>query len=484
MKPKERMMETISRFAFAFLLNSLWQTTALVLVAAACSRLLGKVPASHRNLLWAMTLAYGLLLPLLSAAGFGAAGAFLPSRKAVEALTAAPASSPASAAAWLENILRGNDASAFFAPSLLSAATFVYLLFLLYRSIQLLRAWQMTSQIRRNASSQAIPDCVVSAAERCRAAFGLKKISILCSPKVESPVTLGSSRVVIALPQSLIETASPELSPELLTSALGHEMAHIHRQDFLLNLIYELIWLPISFHPAASYARRRIRETREMACDEMVTERLIDARQYARSLVRLASSLKTFNNPTCSLGIFDANNLEERIMRLTQRRPRASARLSKVLLAGAALTLALSAVAASAFALSVGQDKGGDSGSAKSIAGAWLLFPKEDGQSEEGPGIPVALYWTDGHLTGKAIHPRRRDDRAGAGENETIELAFNDLQFDGVNLSFKVYPGDKDDPSRAHYLEGKLKLVGDEFIGRWTSNDNHSGSLKMIRKKD
>src|ERR1044072_2607917 len=110
-------METISRFAFAFLLNSLWQATILVLVAIACSRFLGKAPASYRNLLWATTLEVGLLLPLLSAAGFDAPRKLWASRKAIEALTAAPANSTAAASAWLENLLRGNGASAFFAPS-------------------------------------------------------------------------------------------------------------------------------------------------------------------------------------------------------------------------------------------------------------------------------------------------------------------------------------------------------------------------------
>ncbi|HKP84637.1 MAG TPA: hypothetical protein VJZ26_00990 [Blastocatellia bacterium] len=208
-------------------------------------------------------------------------------------------------------------------------------------------------------------------------------------------------------------------------------------------------------------------------------------KEYARSLVSIASSMAMLDNPTYSLGIFDANNLEERIMKLTQRSPRASARLAKVLLVGAALALALSAVAASAFSLSVGQNKSAESnGSAKSIAGAWVLFPKQDGQSEEGPGIPLTLYSNGGRLTGKVIHRMHGTDHASAGDKETVEWALTDIQFDGTNLSFRVYPHDKDDETRSHYLEGKLKLVGDEFVGRWTSNESSSGNLKMTRKKD
>src|SRR6185503_4365353 len=409
MKRRRRVMETISRLALTFLLNSLWQATALVLIASCCSRLLRKAPASYRHLLWATTLALGLLLPLWSAIGFGRASLPWSSSMASEAFRSEYAASPAANSTWLADLLQGRSSSVSFAPSLLSALAAVYLLFLLYRLARLRSAWRRTNEIRRSARLESIPDFAADIREQCRVAFGLKEISILCSSIVEGPVTLGARRAVIILPQSMLFTASPDL----MLSALGHEMAHIRRRDFLWNLIYELIYLPISFHPASVYAKRRINETREIACDEMVTERLMSPKEYARSLVSIASSMTSLDNPTYSLGIFDANNLEERIMKLTQRSPRASARLAKALLIGAVLALALSAVAASAFSLSIKQDKSAESnGSAKSIAGAWLLFPKEDGHSEEGPGVLVMLYSNDGRLTGKAIHPAHADHHA------------------------------------------------------------------------
>ena len=478
-------METISRLALTFLLNSLWQVTALVLIASCCSRLLRKAPASYRHLLWATTLALGLLLPLWSAIGFGRASLPWSSSIANEAFRREYAASPAANSTWLADLLRARSSSVSFAPSLLSALAAVYLLFLLYRLTRLRSAWLRTNEIRRSARLESIPDFAAAIREQCRVAFGLKEISILCSSIVKGPVTLGTKRAVIILPQSMLLTASPDL----ILSALGHEMAHIRRRDFLFNLIYELIHLPISFHPASIYAKRRIKETREIACDEMVTERLMSPKEYARSLVSIASSMTSLDNPTYSLGIFDANNLEERIMKLTQRSPRASARLAKALLVLATLALALSAIAASAFSLSIGQDKHAESSSAqKSIVGSWLLFPKEDGQSEEAPGITLVLYSNDGRLSGKVIH-KARHDHADAEDKDAKDMLvwpLVDAQFDGSNLSFRVYPPDKDNPnnSNSHYMEGKLKLTGDEFVGRWTSSEGHSGTLRMIRKKE
>ena len=176
-------------------------------------------------------------------------------------------------------------------------------------------------------------------------------------------------------------------------------------------------------------------------------------------------------------------------MKLTQRSPRASARLAKALLVVATLALALSAIAASAFSLSIGQDKHAESSDAqKSIAGTWLLFPKQDGQSEEAPGITVVLYSNDGRLSGKVIHKARHNhaDAEDKDANNNLVWPLADAQFDGSTLTFRVYPTDKDNSNNdnSHYMEGKLKLTGDEFVGRWKSSEGQSGTLRMIRKKE
>jgi beta-lactamase regulating signal transducer with metallopeptidase domain len=221
---------------------------------------------------------------------------------------------------------------------------------------RLWRAWLKMKEVSRTARARGISASINAIAQQCQTALGLKAATILCSASVDAPLTFGAVRPVIILPERLLEAASPEL----VTAALGHEMAHIRRRDFMWNLIYELAHLPLSYHRAASLAMRRVRETRELACDEMVAERLMSAKAYARSLVRIASSLTVIERPAYSLGIFDANNLEERIMKLMERRPRA--RLAKTVFIAALFALAASSRAASAFSLSVGQDKGAGPG--------------------------------------------------------------------------------------------------------------------------
>jgi uncharacterized membrane protein YkoI len=162
------------------------------------------------------------------------------------------------------------------------------------------------------------------------------------------PVTTGLFRPIIILPESLLH----EGNVDLLSSAIGHEFIHVARRDYLLNLIYELLFVPISFHPAAALLRRRVRETRELCCDELVAERIVSAEIYARSLVKLASPAPPLRrlSVTTTVGIADADILEARIMSLLKK-PNFHTRWKRSLLVVVSLLLLAPSVAAVAFAM-------------------------------------------------------------------------------------------------------------------------------------
>ena len=69
-------------------------------------------------------------------------------------------------------------------------------------------------------------------------------------------------------------------------------------------------------HPASWWIRRQIERTREMACDEAVTARLLEPRIYVRSILQIASVVASQTQPGYTLGIFDGSALEERMRRL------------------------------------------------------------------------------------------------------------------------------------------------------------------------
>jgi TonB family protein len=146
-----------------------------------------------------------------------------------------------------------------------------------------------------------------------------------------------------------------ELPEEDLHAVIAHEFAHLHRNDFLKNLVYEWLSLPVSYHPLLSRTRERLMETREMVCDDMAAA--ISGRdEYAHSLLRLASLLvaKRPMRTSHAIGIFDANILERRLMRLTEK-PREIRGVGRFAIAAACLLLG-TGTCASAVALATDTD--------------------------------------------------------------------------------------------------------------------------------
>jgi tetratricopeptide (TPR) repeat protein len=202
-------------------------------------------------------------------------------------------------------------------------------------------------RIRRAARRCGVPQPVENVWARCQRAFGLGRVELLTSPTAPGPLMAGALRRAVIVPDALLA----ETSEDVLTTALGHEMAHAKRHDFLVNVLCELLYIPISFNPVAWILRRGIERTREMACDEMVTARLLDAGAYARSIVSLAAGMASSAHPGYTLGVFDGDILEERIRRLLFRRG-ANLRQARLLLVAGLSALAVCAVVASGLALS------------------------------------------------------------------------------------------------------------------------------------
>lgn len=340
-------MDGINEFALTFLLNATWQFAVVALAASACARLLRHAPARYRHALWVSALVLGIALPAWSLYNFsvGSTEASSPSHATTtllesDATAAAPHAAPGrtdnraaprGSVFQLETLLHKRSQTLKGMPPALFGIVLAYALFLLYRLNALRRAWKRTQEIRSSLYARTLPGEMKDVAARCGSLFKLKNVRIECSSLVDAPVTIGWRRPVIILPESFFEG---DLPSETLLSVLGHEMAHISRRDFALNIFYEFLRLPVSFHPLAALMTRQINRTRELACDELVAGRVLAADAYARSLVRVASVLTTpveHAYSLGSLGVFDADILEERVMRLIEKRGRMSVRAGRLL---------------------------------------------------------------------------------------------------------------------------------------------------------
>jgi hypothetical protein len=94
---------------------------------------------------------------------------------------------------------------------------------------------------------------------------------------------MGIVRSLILLPASTLMA----LSPEQLEAVLAHELAHVRRADYLWNLIQTMIETLFFFHPAVWWVGRRLREQRELCCDDIALQSCADPLVYATALLRL-----------------------------------------------------------------------------------------------------------------------------------------------------------------------------------------------------
>jgi len=335
-------MKTASELFLTFILNACWQVALIGSAAFLGDLLLRRAAASYRHFLWITALGISLLAPVFPLWS-SLSGLFVSSPPAI---TIQPLNIVETRQPILDPVATTGSSyhvSQVFALLLLT----LYALVISYGMIKLVRAWVRTRAIVRDANAAELSNEVLAVVARCERALGSRIATFLDSSSLQEPATLGILHPLVILPAKLLR----EPDEDALTAAIGHELVHVARRDYLINLICELVFLPLSFHPAAVLIKRRITQTRELRCDELVIERLLQPEVYARSLVQLAGSAVSLNRraQTMTVGIADADILEVRIMSLLKR-TKLNVGRKKIWLPAAALLLAIPCVAAASFA--------------------------------------------------------------------------------------------------------------------------------------
>ncbi len=108
-------------------------------------------------------------------------------------------------------------------------------------------------------------------------------IRILESALSEVPLTIGFLQPVILIPASVLTG----LSPAQLEAIVAHELAHVRRHDYLVNLFQTVVETLFFYHPAVWWISSKIRVERERCCDEMASRICGDVLVYVQALARL-----------------------------------------------------------------------------------------------------------------------------------------------------------------------------------------------------
>jgi beta-lactamase regulating signal transducer with metallopeptidase domain len=298
----------------AALLHSLWQNAILGLLLATALIAMRRSSANSRYLVCCAALGLMVALPVATAivlsdrpvANRSSTSASLATTQRVEEgglphLAMPPVTS--GPMAWLMPLT----------PWVLP----VWLVGVLVCSLRLLAASAHAVVLRRHSDPEDGP--IAATVARLAARVGVRRsVAVRLSMRTDSLATLGLWRPVILLPPAV----ALGVTPQQLEALLAHELAHIRRHDFLINLLQMLVETLFFYHPAVWWTSKRIRVERELCCDDIAVEACGDAIGYAQALTAVARL--QISRPGLALGA-TGGPFVQRIQRLlgvaTTRRP-------------------------------------------------------------------------------------------------------------------------------------------------------------------
>ena len=144
-----------------------------------------------------------------------------------------------------------------------------------------------------------------------------RTIQVWLSDRIDSPLTIGFWKPIILLPVAALS----QLSPEQTEAVILHELYHIRRNDYLVNLLVAFSNVILFFNPFARLLSIHIRNERENSCDDLVIQFQYSPVKYAQALLLLEQNRSTANlmliNATGSNGF----HLLERVRRIITGQP-------------------------------------------------------------------------------------------------------------------------------------------------------------------
>jgi type II secretory pathway component GspD/PulD (secretin)/beta-lactamase regulating signal transducer with metallopeptidase domain len=282
------------------LIHFIWQAAAVAIIAAVLLRILRRFSANLRYALTCLALGLVVLLPVVTMRYISVSVSVstdvtpasepvvlpmppaieIPTVKAttyVEEKTVIPASAKTNYfPIWKQRVIGFLESSM---PNIVT----IWLLGVLGFSLWHLGGWTQLQRLRSRLVRPVdafLKDTLSIIAERLCVK---QAVELLESAIVQIPTVVGWVRPVILLPAS----ALTGLSREQLAAILAHELAHIRRFDYLVNMLQTVVEILGFYNPAIWWLSHRIRVERENCCDDLAVSVCGDRISYARALASL-----------------------------------------------------------------------------------------------------------------------------------------------------------------------------------------------------
>lgn len=252
------------------LIHSLWQGVLIALGLAAALRLVPRRFANTRYSLAGLALTACLVFPLLTFLHLQhTPPAALAASLAVVADSGGPVlagAAPTVDGSWLALLF----------PWL----THCWLLGVLLLSTKMALEYRQVRRLVGHDVRPVAPELLRQCAALAEALGVRRGWRLLESLEVDVPMVIGWFHPVILLPAAIVTG----LKPEQIAMILSHELAHVRRHDYLVNLVQTAAEILLFFHPAVWWISRQMRNEREHCCDDIAVGLCRDPIGYARTL--------------------------------------------------------------------------------------------------------------------------------------------------------------------------------------------------------
>jgi hypothetical protein len=152
-----------------------------------------------------------------------------------------------------------------------------------FLSTRLFAIW-IRVQLLRRSRHELIDESWLAKLVELQDRLGIqRKVALFKAAALESPAVIGWWRPVILFPASALSG----LTPAQLDAILIHELSHIRRHDYLVNLLQSSIEIVLFYHPAVWWVSNYIRQERENCCGDIAIQVSGDRFDYARALTTL-----------------------------------------------------------------------------------------------------------------------------------------------------------------------------------------------------
>ena len=268
----------VSSFGW-MLVHSLWQGALLVLIASIALYLLRKSPATVRYTVGILTLSIQVISSFVTFFYYY----FNATPKVFSSALKQTASNVADWKTLTYELSLTSKVQLWLATHI-QELVICWLIGAAVLVARFLGGWIYTEYLRHNAR------LVMN--KEWRARFGVltaklkvyQSIELKESSKILTPMVIGTLQPVVLIPIGLL-LGFPTAQLEAI---LAHELAHIRRHDYLINMLQSFVEVVFFFHPALWWLSERVRVEREHCCDDLAIEACGDRLSLAHALVGIA----------------------------------------------------------------------------------------------------------------------------------------------------------------------------------------------------